>query len=191
MVAHVTGRHSVNYRSHRNRELEHLCDRIAAEVLMPAQDFREQMLDEGQSLRSVVSLADRYETSITATAIQYVKIIPEPALLVRWVASSQPGGALRPSWRIRNESAGPSAEITITGRRGERSVFSGAQSAWIAPGVKTTYEKLLERGSSENPSYVRFPEFRTESMGFGKDKSRFVLSAVYLRDERTPREASS
>ena len=171
---------------HSDQQEERLCQAIAAELLMPAASFTESLDHLGYSLKNIPALAQEFASSITSTAIRYKELMPEPCLLVRWHSSSRLRGALSPSWSLCNEAPGPRVEVASAGRTRSPLAFSGAEDAWSAASMKTTYEKLLERGSSRNRSYLRFPEFRTESMGFGKEKSRFVLSAVYLSDERPP-----
>ena len=162
---------------------EKLCDAIAAELLMPSDLFSERAAETGQSLRNVPRWADYFGTSITATAIRFVELVPAPCLLVRWVANKKHPDALRRSWQFRNHVPGPSVELTATAKAGE-TVFEGARSAWLQSGVKATREQVLQR-TNDRGRHIRFPYYRTESVAFGRSNTKFVVSAVYL-DHETP-----
>jgi hypothetical protein len=55
-------------------ELERLCDAGAAELLMPADAFREDARASGGRASSVVALAERYEVSLEAAALRFVEL---------------------------------------------------------------------------------------------------------------------
>ena len=164
--------------SHENRQEERRCEAIAAELLMPFETFTRKVREAGLSLASVPFLARVFETSITSTAIRLLELMPEPALLVRWRLNRNQGTGLEKSWGLRNEIRGPSVQVSKN-MRGS-SVFPGAEAAWTKPGMHTSSESIITRGAIGNTRYVQFPEYRTESMGFGVRANRFVLSLVYL-----------
>ena len=65
----------------RNRyEVE--ADHFAAGLLMPEALFRAAMRRVGEGLKAVEALADRCQTSLTATAIRYAQTVSEPAAVV-------------------------------------------------------------------------------------------------------------
>ena len=163
---------------HENKQEERRCEAIAAELLMPFEDFTRKVREAGQSLASVPFLARVFETSITSTAIRLLELMVEPALLVRWKLNRAQGTGLEKSWDLRNEFRGPSVQISKN-LRGSR-IFEGAQAAWTRPGLHTSTETISTRGMIGKTRYVQFPEYRTESMGFGLRANRFVLSLVYL-----------
>ena len=72
-------------------EEERLCDQIAAEILMPQMAFQEDGWMEGWSLRNLKTLADKYDTSIPATAIRMIDLMPEETLMGTWKISSVDG----------------------------------------------------------------------------------------------------
>ena len=182
---HDQGQSAIYTRSHSDRKEERLCEEIAAELLMPADLFAQRMSELGYSLDYIATLSDEFRTSITSSAIRYQELLPEPCLLIRWHRVQGPDGGFRTSWQLRNNLPGPSAQVP-TGRatRGT-SAFVGVQSAWTRSGVQTTHETLMTKVGYWKPAYVRFPQFKTESIGFGKGQRRFVLSAVYLDAEMT------
>ena len=165
---------------HGNKSEERLCEEIAAELLMPAQGFRDQVQKLGQSLANVSALAAVFGTSITATAIRYWELLSEPSLIVRWRKDYSRHGAVVPAWQNRNKVKGPSAWINAPKGWQTHWKFVGAHAAFGNDGLKTTYESILTRISSGSRHHVKFPRYRVESMGFGKAENRFVLSVVYL-----------
>ena len=173
------------HNSRRNDKLERLCDQLAAEILMPIGAFS-GAIQQNRSLCAVTELSQRYQASITATALRYAKLITEPCLLIRWDADSRRNGALKTSWPVpvRNEATGPHVQLLPQRRRAANKVFSGVETAWSRSDMATTYETLLMTARVGHARYTTFPEFKTESMGFGRDHNRFVLSLVYLNDRK-------
>ena len=63
---------------------ERLCDEIAAELIMPEEMFTAEVRRFGQSLEHLPRFAKSFGTSLTATAIRYWELLPEPCQLIRW-----------------------------------------------------------------------------------------------------------
>lgn len=95
----------------RAREFE--ANRFSSYLLMPIDDFREQMGNVGVSIEGLRHCADRYNVSLTAAAIKWLEFATEPALLIaardgfvlwsavsesakKWGAYLKPGTALPP-----------------------------------------------------------------------------------------------
>ena len=74
---------------------ERLCDQIAAEILMPRQDFVDAGNSAGWTLTSLGRLAAKYETSREATAIRMVDLMPEPSILGVWKYADNETPSLR------------------------------------------------------------------------------------------------
>ena len=163
---------------HSDRLEERYCDQIAAEILMPADKFRESAREFGMSLNSLQKLAGFYGTSVTAAALRLAELLPSPGLLVRW--SRTQGGPLTPSWQIRNELDGPHVDgISRFGKR-RHETFEGAQRAWRDTKCHLTWETLRARASKSSRRYLSLRGYETESIGFGSGSGRFVLSLSYL-----------
>ena len=64
--------------------VERLCDSIASEILMPRAAFLHDADSIGWSLSSLMSLASMYQTSISATAIRMVDLMPRACVLGVW-----------------------------------------------------------------------------------------------------------
>ena len=77
---------------------ERLCDRIASEILMPRIAFQRDGALAGWSLCSLTSLASAYHTSISATAIRMVDLMPRQCLLGVWKVPSGQAAALKLQW---------------------------------------------------------------------------------------------
>lgn len=76
---------TLKYRGHGHSNAEErLCDQIAAEILMPRLAFQEDAWLDGWSLRNLRNLARKYDTSIPATAIRMIDLMPEEALMGVW-----------------------------------------------------------------------------------------------------------
>jgi hypothetical protein len=63
---------------------ERLCDKLAAEILMPRTAFVADASETRWSLGSLGSLARLYNTSVTATARRMVDLMPEPCVMGVW-----------------------------------------------------------------------------------------------------------
>jgi len=55
------------------KELERICDKLAAEILMPTRSFRRDC-GNSFSLDKIFELANRYQTSLASTAIRYAEL---------------------------------------------------------------------------------------------------------------------
>jgi hypothetical protein len=65
-----------------DRELEYLCDVGAAEILLPADDFRDDLAVFGSTLHAVAALRERYQASREAVVRRMVQVGREQAAAV-------------------------------------------------------------------------------------------------------------
>ena len=72
----------LDYYGDASRKLEKEANVFASFLLMPAIDFRQQIDRQTISLELLGAVADRYQTSFTATALKWLEITPEAAMLV-------------------------------------------------------------------------------------------------------------
>jgi IrrE N-terminal-like domain len=72
----------LDYDSAESKQLETEANKFASFLLMPADDFREQIKGQDITLDMLGHCADRYETSFTATALKWLEITDQAALLV-------------------------------------------------------------------------------------------------------------
>lgn len=79
---------------------ERLCDRGAAELLMPAASFVPRLNQWGLSLKTIRNLAERYQTSLLATALRTIQHSTGDHALVMWHLDWKPSertiGATKP-----------------------------------------------------------------------------------------------
>lgn len=112
---------------------ERLCDRGAAELLMPLASFLPRLQEFGLSFATGRSLAKRYQTSLQATLIRMVQHSSEPAALIFWhsaLSRKESVQKLRVWWRVcspnwtggfipKNKSIAPNSLIAEVQRTGQ------------------------------------------------------------------------
>ena len=162
------------------RAEERLCDEIAAELLMPEKLFSAEVANLGHSFRHIPSLANRFRTSLTATAIRYWELIPEPCQLFRWRTTESSVQQLKPDWQMRNKVPGISISPVTAWSIARRNEFSAVKENWQSLRFLFSYEYLLAKCKANEESYIRPLIFETEHIGFGGPGNRTVFSAVYL-----------
>lgn len=80
-----------------SKPLEYEANEFAAELLLPKRFFAEPCLEEDPSLDFISDLAERFDVSLTATALKYLEYCEEPVAIVysedgfiRWFQRSEP-----------------------------------------------------------------------------------------------------
>ena len=157
---------------------ERLCDEIAAELLMPESLFKEDMESQGRFLENLPKWANSFGTSLTATAIRYRELLPEPCHLIKWRKSLYRRGVIYPAWQKRNRVLGPSLQPVVDLKA--PNAFRAVQESWDTLRNSRSLESLLVRYWSAGRAYLTATNFETESIGFGGPRNRTVLSMVYL-----------
>ena len=159
---------------------ERLCDAIAAELLMPETMFSSAIEDSRRSLKQLPRLAGQFGTSLTATAIRYWELLPEPCYLIKWSSPARRQGVIVPAWQMRNKVPGPYLRPVMDSSRADSDEFRTVRETWKTLRTSISRESLLVEYSIAGRHYVRTTTFETESIGFGSRNNRTVLSAVYL-----------
>jgi hypothetical protein len=72
----------LDYHSETSRKMEKEANIFASYLLMPATDFRQRIDGQTITLALLGEVADRYQTSFTATALKWLEITNEAAMLV-------------------------------------------------------------------------------------------------------------
>jgi len=72
----------LDYHSEASRRMEKEANVFASYLLMPAADFRQQIDGQAVTLTLLGEVADRYKTSFTATALKWLEITDEAAMLI-------------------------------------------------------------------------------------------------------------
>lgn len=72
----------LDYYSEASRKMEKEANIFASYLLMPASDFRQQISGQPLTLTLLGKVANRYQTSFTATTLKWLEITDEAAMLV-------------------------------------------------------------------------------------------------------------
>ena len=159
---------------------ERLCDAIAAELLMPERMFTAEVVKFGRSLVQLPQLANSFGTSLTATAIRYWELLPEPCQLIRWQPSGEKREVIRPTWQMRNKSTGLCVCPITASSISRRNEFRTLRETWTTLKTLLSHECLLVKHKTAGRHYIRSVTFEAEHIGFGSLNNRTILSAVYL-----------
>ena len=152
---------------------EKLCDQIAAELLMPQSSFKHTAHLHNWEIDSIIELAELFQTSMTATAIRFLDLVPEPSVLISWHPSTYSGGRLSATWHKQNPLCGPtkfyfSAQIM---HRKEQVVGNAFDTNHSCRGL-LTLAGVINGQAYYQPLY-------TEAIGVGKGKYRRVITLSY------------
>ena len=165
---------ATKYRGHGfSNEEERLCDQIAAEILMPRMAFYEDGWMEGWSLKSLRTLASKYDTSLPATAWRMVDLMPEEALMGVWKVSSEGNTALQWPHMGNTEYAIPSSRIFATERM--ELVHCAWNSNKVEEGVAPV--RLGRRKPVDVPA---------EAMSWGRGDNKQVMVFYYPTRQPSP-----
>ena len=196
-LAHELG----HYFCHRQRQAEFRCSQgeildydgdasgkmekeanvFASYLLMPATDFRQQIDGQTITLELLGRVAERYQTSFTATALKWLEITGEAAMLVvardEFVCWSYPSklAASRRAWLVLGTPVPESALDRL------RSVATHAGNTWCRvpagvwhPSLEAEESVIVSDRFELTIFLVRFPEARvivhdeeTETAAFG------------------------
>ena len=153
-----------NWLSHANVSLEHEANEFAAALLMPERFFVPLCQGRDPSLNFIGELADTFNTSLTATAIRYIRLSDEPVVVIfsqegriKWFWGSKHFEELREDLRIfidvrgRLDSATRAARI-VRGYAVPSEMKQVRVSAWFTGGRYRADATLLEQ-SLAMPSY--------------------------------------
>ena len=160
-----------------HKEVEALCDKIAAEILMPEELFLHHMSQQENSLAAVPKLSQVFDSSILSTAIRFTDLLPMPTVLSVWKADSN---QLKFSWPHANARCRPYRYGIPKGTRAEETGWTGPHMAFRSAEVVRSEEPLLMTRRSREGESHKWQSFPTESMGVGSYENRYVLSLSYV-----------
>lgn len=148
---------------------EFLCDRAAAEMLMPEKFFRLAAAGLEPSMASVLGLARQFGASVRATVLRLGQVAVWPVVFIVWKFTAPLGGTLklRVSWSVR-----PQGARCFVPRHAAADPGSGMYATFSAsyPTVET---EALNLGSLRG-------RYLVENERFGD----YVLSIVYAENLR-------
>jgi len=143
---------------------EHLCDAVAAELLMPEQVFKQYLKGFGLSINSIEPLSHVFRTSIQTTAYRIAEVSEEPCLTLIWKLwpPNKPKG-LRckfPKGKFKHIPLHAFVKHPSTLQK----AFEGSSS------VKSS--KIFVTGNTRK-------SLPMESKGFGRGENRYVISLAF------------
>ncbi len=150
---------------------ERLCDAAATELIMPELVFGKYLSDFGLSINSIEWLANIFRVSIQAAAIRIAEVSAEPCITLLWLLrAGTKSKALRLAWHV-----GPG--IKSRGKAYYMPVHTNVRPP-------STLHKAYQDDSPVKSSNLfkldttdkRLP---MESKGFGRDKTRYVISLAF------------
>lgn len=152
---------------------EYLCDRAAAEMLMPEKFFKPSAEALQPSIESVFRLAASFAASIRATIVRLGGVGCWNVVFIVWKFGTRLGSSakLRVSWSVR-----PAAVRCYVPRHASADCASGVYDAFVS-GRRTVREEALSLGNLQGRHVVESVRFRD-----------YVLSIVHKpklsREER-------
>ncbi len=159
------------YRGHgHSDDEERLCDKIAAEILMPLLAFQEDGWMEGWSVRNVRLLASKYNTSVPATAMRMIDLMPDEALMGVWKVSGNDGESAKLQWAHAGKTAYRVPSGSISSKRlalVTKAWNSGRVESGAAPVQDSRFEK------------IRLLDVPAEAMAWGRGEYKQVLVYYY------------
>lgn len=122
---------------------EYVCDRAAAEMLMPEKFFRPLAADMDPSITSLASLAKMFVSSISATMIRVGQLAVWPVVFIVWKFTNGHESArkLRVFWSVR-----PSGSRCYIPRHAAADPSSGMYATFVS-GCSTCEEEKVDLGS--------------------------------------------
>ena len=159
----------LKYRGHGfSDEEERLCDQIAAEILMPRMAFYEDCWMEDWSLKGLRRLANKYETSLEATAIRMVDLMPEEALMGIWKISTDKSGNIEQKWSHRGGTRYALPATAITPNKKLELIRQSHLASGVLEGVAPV--KLGDERAIDVPA---------EAMSYGSGENQKVMVFYY------------
>ncbi len=156
---------------------ERLCDKIAAEILLPRTAFMSDASQLGWSINGIKCLTRKYNVSVQATASRIVSLTPEMCLMGVWKASnaeSEPHKLLHsfgrtPRYAIPNSNRMPRIRLWLISR--------AAKSVDVENGIGPLVDRARRSAQPE--------DVPAEAWAWGKDDFRRVLVFYYPERELT------
>jgi Zn-dependent peptidase ImmA (M78 family) len=160
-----------------NKDLERCCDVIAAELLMPQQEFCLMADKLGWCLGGVNELARRFKISEESAAIRMRDLKTEPVLMSMWRAGQKPLSGLDLLWARPNEPA-KRFSSSVHWKRGPDEL-APIHQALQTPGVITGSCRVLMDVGGESKS-KSFEWVQTEGLRIGGGRIKRVIGFHYL-----------
>ncbi len=141
---------------------ERECDGLAAELLMPAEDFLDCIVRDAPDICHIESVAKAFEVSVESAALRYARFSRARAQFVAWRPNR---GVLGVAW-----SAGLGRYLDRAKLLPISDRSSSAVNAHLTSSKQLGYETTLLHG--------KFVRYRAQSKAFGSQRNPYVLSIV-------------
>lgn len=76
------------------RQEEDEADHFAANLIMPPSRFKKAAHGQGSPLETILSLSRKFDTSLTATALQFINHVSDRSMVIRWTPEGNLAWAL-------------------------------------------------------------------------------------------------
>ena len=160
-----------------DRELERCCDAIAAELLMPNEQFCSAAEKVGWKLNGVGGLARLFQVSVESAAIRMHTLLHEPVVMSVWQASKRPMAVVDQRWAQPNN---PARELKPNMQwKNNPEVMKPIFEAWHSSNMATGHCRMLVK-SSKNSTSRSYKWVPTDAFGIGQGKTRRVIGFHYL-----------
>lgn len=154
---------------HSNPAEERLCDQIAAEILMPRLAFQEDAWMDGWSLRNLLNLARKYDTSVAATAIRMIDLMPEEALMGVWKLGGN--GSFSLKWSHTGKTAYRVPGGSLSNKR-----LGLVAAAWHSGQVESGAAPVVPDSRSGG---INLREVPAEALAWGQGEYRQAFAYYY------------
>ncbi len=168
---------------------EWLCNRGAADLLMPPHVFETRAREEGVSFNTAQKLSRTFNVSPTASLVQLARLSPSPHAVVLWRMKHKKGDEAQKNHPAQmslfgETPHGPAKKLRVEWALGKQNGFlipqnksvpeqSAIFAAWQG-GQFTAGEELLDLGAVQG-------RFRSENLPFEAEGERRVLSLLEWR----------
>ena len=148
--------------------LEKLCDKLAAQILMPRTLFLQ--CAPPWNVGSILRLARQFDTSIAATAIRFVELMPSACALTIWRPDRKSRDRLLPLWNTQNDLCGRAKYHGPTFNRLAKDsvVYQAFRGSTPVEGTMMI-PKITRQGAS-------YQKMGVEAVGYGYGENRKVCS---------------
>ena len=153
-------------RTKRAKDIEHLCDAAAAELLMPEMVFKKYLSSLGVGIGSIERLANTFRVSYQSAAIRIAEVSTEPCIALLWR-------------RQKGKSTAPF-----------RLVWPKDEGHYLPKHTPVRYPSTLHKAHESDTSVRCRRDFQRgketkrllmESKGFGRSENRYVISLAYIK----------
>ncbi len=172
----TTHRRSFDPLDPEGKRVEHLCDRMAASLLMPRERVLELISENNWSAKYIPTMTSNFDVSFEAAARRYLNLVPLPSAMLVW----KPGQERRieklqkPSF---NEALGP---CWIDLKKPPSSSPLAVAGAMKSERLVSSLENVELRFGGPEGRYFNLPKTKVESLSQGNGQYKRLFSFIYI-----------